>query len=46
MYSSSRADLTNILRWLRGHDESQWSAQAKLLSDSQASALLDCDSSE
>jgi hypothetical protein len=33
MYSASRADLKNIVQWLRGHDESQWPDQIRLLSD-------------
>ena len=33
MYSASWTDLKNIVQWLRGHDESQWPDQIRLLSD-------------
>ena len=33
MYSGSRTDLNSIVQWLRGHDESQWQDQIRLLSD-------------
>jgi len=33
MYSASRTDLDSIVQWLRGHDDSQWQDQIRLLSD-------------
>lgn len=35
-YSAARADVQNILQWLRGDDESQWEEQIGLLSDTVA----------
>jgi hypothetical protein len=33
MYSASRADLENVIQWLRSNDESQWDDQISLLSE-------------
>jgi hypothetical protein len=36
MYSAARANVQNILQWLRGDDESQWEEQTRLLSETVA----------
>jgi hypothetical protein len=39
-YTPSRTDVTNVVQWLRGRDESQWADQTSLLSET-ISELLD-----
>jgi hypothetical protein len=35
-YSASRTDVKNILQWLRGHDDSRWEEQTRLLFETMA----------